>query len=359
MAFIHKHKQLFCFFIIIVLLSSAAQTSLAEESRVLSGPVDESTVSPEASEADESGQSTQESEPSPTQTVLVVQSEGGKISVSDEYAAEGDTVTITAVPDDGFVLEALFTNGVASPAGFTMGSESVIVSAVFVPSDESVSSAHSITVVQAANGTITVDKTSAVKGEKVKATYKPDDGYELKRIIINDAIVSRATFTMPDVDVVVTGLFVLKSTKEEKHAHSVTVTVTGQGSVEADCTEAYEGDKVTVDVAAGDGYVFESISFNGTACTDESPRYTLTMPDKDVEITAVFVEAPSDASQEDPQAVSETSLQLSTSIEVSIVTVVSVAVKGGMSGGVKAAIYIVPLLLIAGIAVMLLMRRRI
>ncbi|HPE95855.1 MAG TPA: hypothetical protein PLT66_07315, partial [Bacillota bacterium] len=283
---------------------------------------------------------------------------------------------------EGYKLVVILVNDIISLPLFTMAGEKATVTAVFalietsdeslpdesvpdesVPDesvpDESVSgAAHSITVVQASHGKITVDKTSAVKGETVKATYTPDSGYELKRIIINNAIVSRATFAMPDIDVVVTGLFVLKSTEAEKEKHTVTVTVVGQGSALANCSDAYEGDSVMIDVMSADGFVFQSISFNGTTYTDESPRYTLTMPDNDVEITVVFTEIDDTSPQESSDETPSVSSQESTATEVSIITVVSNA-GDGMSGGVKAAIYIVPLLLIASIAVMLLMRQRI
>ncbi|HPE96158.1 MAG TPA: hypothetical protein PLT66_08855, partial [Bacillota bacterium] len=86
MAYIYKHKQLLCFFLILLLLAAAALTSLAEESQP--GDPSEEIESAGTSEPE---QSTQESEPSLTQTVFIVQSEGGKISVSDKYAKQADT----------------------------------------------------------------------------------------------------------------------------------------------------------------------------------------------------------------------------------------------------------------------------
>lgn len=57
------------------------------------------------------------------------------------------------------------------------------------------------------NGTVFVDKTSAVKGETVKITAIPDNGYVLDTIKINGEAIEGETFTMPEKDVTITAVF--------------------------------------------------------------------------------------------------------------------------------------------------------
>ncbi len=78
---------------------------------------------------------------------------------------------------------------------------------------------HSITVQEdIANGTVTVDKESALKGETVTVTATPDENYVLVGITANGKPVENGSFTMGDEDVVVSATFALNSDRIETNA---------------------------------------------------------------------------------------------------------------------------------------------
>ncbi|MBR6961469.1 hypothetical protein IKH79_01760 [Candidatus Saccharibacteria bacterium] len=71
---------------------------------------------------------------------------------------------------------------------------------------------HDVIVNAAANGTVSVSKATAMKGDEVKITATPADGYELDAITVKDAdgnaiTISDGKFTMPAKDVTITVTF--------------------------------------------------------------------------------------------------------------------------------------------------------
>ena len=100
-----------------------------------------------------------------------------------------------------------FSDAAASTATFTMPGENVTVTAVF-------KDLYSVTVSPTpANGTVTMDKSSAVEGETVKLTVKADKEYARKSLTVKDNTTGKAvtlkndSFTMPASDVTVTATF--------------------------------------------------------------------------------------------------------------------------------------------------------
>ena len=89
------------------------------------------------------------------------------------------------------------------------------------------------------NGTVTVDKSSAVAGDTVTVTVAPDLGYQISKLTVNDAELTvtdnRATFTMPD------GMAILEATfvKAEASAQAVAQAMTELAVDEAD-EETYD-----------------------------------------------------------------------------------------------------------------------
>ncbi|MBQ2509899.1 MAG: Ig-like domain-containing protein, partial [Erysipelotrichaceae bacterium] len=70
-------------------------------------------------------------------SVTVEETEHGTVTVSDDRVKEGETVTITAIPDDGYVLESLLINGVeqtvdASGVLVYTVTENIVIKATFV-----------------------------------------------------------------------------------------------------------------------------------------------------------------------------------------------------------------------------------
>ena len=100
-----------------------------------------------------------------------------------------------------------FSDAAASTATFTMPGENVTVTAVF-------KDLYYVTVSPTpANGTVTMDKSSAVEGETVKLTVKADKEYARKSVTVKNNTTGKAvtlkndSFTMPASDVTVTATF--------------------------------------------------------------------------------------------------------------------------------------------------------
>ena len=68
---------------------------------------------------------------------------------------------------------------------------------------------YTITVSPVTGGMISADKQKAQPGETVKLSITPDDGYELKAVLVNDGLVAldNNQFIMPDCNVIVTATF--------------------------------------------------------------------------------------------------------------------------------------------------------
>ena len=145
-------------------------------------------------------------------TVSVSKSGSGTVTVNPTKCSVGTEVSVTAVPADGYQMaenglkvygagNKLIASG-DDTVTFNMPGSDVTVKVIFelIP--------HDITVTAGAEGTVTANKTSAGKGETVKLTIKPDEGYEVDTITLNgkNLKATATSFTMPaeDADVEVT-----------------------------------------------------------------------------------------------------------------------------------------------------------
>jgi hypothetical protein len=135
---------------------------------------------------------------------------------------------------------------------------------------------YTITIVQAANGTIT-PKDSPVKvteGDNYTITATANTGYFLEKIIDNNKSVgapSNGKYTLKDIKAnhTLTASFVATPPSTYK----VTAKVEGgQGTVSPEETEVTSGDSVTLTVSPADGYEVESAKCNGQAITCSSNK---------------------------------------------------------------------------------------
>ncbi len=133
--------------------------------------------------------------------VTVTAGEGGTASASPDFAAEGDTVTLTATPNSGWQFkEWQVTAGNVSVSGnsFTMPAASVAVTAVFEKKQSGGSSGgggyipptpptYPPAVEQPdEGGSVSVTPSRPQQGDTVTVTPKPDEGYEVGKIIVTD-----------------------------------------------------------------------------------------------------------------------------------------------------------------------------
>lgn len=157
-----------------------------------------------------------------TQYSVTVDSDiaNGKISVDNAKPYEGDTVTVTATPDSGYVLETVKFNDqsakvVGNKATFTMPNEDVTVTAIFRTANKyKVTIASDIT-----NGTVTANGSSktvtVTEGNKVTLVAIPDTSYSFTSWSITpangytaDGSMTSATATIyPTADITVSASF--------------------------------------------------------------------------------------------------------------------------------------------------------
>ena len=245
-------------------------------------------------------------------TITVADSiEHGSVTASPTKAAAGASVTLTVTPADGYELEAITVRDVKSADvavtqdtsdkskyTFTMPESNVTVSATFTvipPTTYTVTVASTIE-----HGTVSASPTTAAAGASVTLTATPADGYELEAITVKDAnsadvAVTQDTSNKSKYNVTVSATF----TVIPPTTYTVTVASTIEhGSVSASPTAALAGASITLTVTPDDGYELKSITIKDskradvtvTQDTSDNSKYTFTMPESNVDVSATFAE---------------------------------------------------------------------
>jgi len=147
-------------------------------------------------------------------TITCNQPEHGSIS-APEMAYGSQTVTLTATPETGYCLsswdvrDANNTPITVTNNTFVMPESNVTVNATFVEGMK-------VTLASVMNGTITADPVYALQGTTINLTATPETGYVFNSWIVyktgdvnTTVAVSGDSFTMPDYDVTVSGIFLV------------------------------------------------------------------------------------------------------------------------------------------------------
>lgn len=162
-----------------------------------------------------------DAETATTYKITVAEAENGLVTASDTEAIAGKEITLTVTADDGYVVSYVKVNGQNvtvkdGKATFPMPPMNVTVESAFVKegSDVPKPDAHTVAVDSGiVGGKVTVDKKSAVEGEKVTITVAADFGYVVKQVEANDVVVNATegvySFDMLNSDVTVSATFVL------------------------------------------------------------------------------------------------------------------------------------------------------
>ena len=152
------------------------------------------------------------------QAITVVQSTGGTISATpSDKAAKGDTVTLTATPNDEYNFSSwnVYKTGDTStkvPVSgntFTMPDYPVTVSATFVKKT------YAVTITKVGEGTVSISSATPVEvGQTVTVTAAPATNWKLSSLTMNGTnIMSSKSFTMPNKAVTIKAVF-----EKTKHA---------------------------------------------------------------------------------------------------------------------------------------------
>lgn len=239
----------------------------------------------------------------PKYTITVVPPEHGTLTANFTEAEAGETITLTATPDEGYELEKITYVYDPNPSGafftvennqFVMPPVNVRVHATFKLKDYKVV----INQIENDNGTVTADKATAHYGDVVTVTTTPNQGYRLNSLYLiylkdgvpyfDDIDMATCQFTMPAADVNVAHEFVPID-------YNIYVDdATEHGSISVDKTTAHFGDVVNVTATPHEGYELETLEYVFDAGSIGNVHNSIdngqfTMPAINVFVTGTFM----------------------------------------------------------------------
>ena len=220
----------------------------------------------------------------------------GTVKADRNKAVEGQQVTLEAQGENDFVLDKFIVYRTGNrndtvpvnKTTFQMPNFDVTVTATF-------RNALKVSVDSVANGNIQVTDSLVKPGQNVGIIVKPDKGYQLGDLrVVSDRDASESApvsddnmFQMLDTDVTVKADFVEATDYYKVEADSA---IEG-GHVLLDQTEATRRETVKLDNAPEPGYQFKEYVIHqvgDTAAKVQPLGNFFTMPDFDVEVSAVF-----------------------------------------------------------------------
>lgn len=225
----------------------------------------------------------------------------GSVTSSVTEAAAGDSVTITASPNEGFEVESITytpdgeTAQTITGDSFVMPASDVTVTATFKEKDtkpEPPVKEYDVVVHEVSGGFVIANPTKAAAGTTIKLTA----GSDFRHYLIGYTVITESgtklkvtndSFVMPNEDVYVTGVF--GTYQEPADWHSIDVSCPYYCDVDV-ASWAYENDTVTFTVDPWYYYDYYSVGVwtdGGVKLSVKSlgnDKYSFTMPDDDVTI---------------------------------------------------------------------------
>ena len=233
----------------------------------------------------------------------------GRVQADKQKAIEGQQVVLKGFGDDGYLVERFTVYKTGSRKDtlqvndtvFQMPDYDVTVTATF-------RTALKVSVDSVANGTIRVTDSLAKPGQNIGIIVKPDKGYQLGdlRVVSNkDASESAPlsdenVFQMLDSDVTVKANFV----EATDYYKVMADTAVKGGHVLLDQSEATRHESVMLRNAPEPGYQFKEYVIHqvgDTAVKVQPLGNFFTMPDYDVEVSAVFEKSEGQDQQQQQQ----------------------------------------------------------
>lgn len=213
--------------------------------------------------------------PEASHKIKVVSSVHGVTTLSKTSAAAGASISITAKPDDNYIVDTVIVKE-ASGQSITIARESDTVYTFVMPAAEvevtatykqgaASTAAYNVKVMSAANGVVTATPANAQGGAKITLNVVSYNGYQLDSLQVTDSrgvAVSTSvllngdyTFTMPASDVTVTPSFnYISAPSVPAMTRKVKRTVSGMGTIEVSCEEATPGTTITITAKPESGH---------------------------------------------------------------------------------------------------------
>lgn len=222
--------------------------------------------------------------------------EHGSVKASEEQAFNGQKVTLSSQPEQGYALSQYYV----VPADTTQGEVKVSGATFVMPKCDVYVTAefkqlHNITIEKnIPHGVVKADRSQAAEGQSVALSSVPESGYLAERYKVyrtgkpNDTIqVNDTVFQMPDYDVTVTAVF-------SKGLHIV-VDTTVNGKVESSDSIAMPNQNIALIVTPDDGYELDEVivqhNNDPNQQTPVNDDNLFVMPHSSVTVKATFREA--------------------------------------------------------------------
>ncbi len=142
---------------------------------------------------------------------------------------------------------------------------------------------YDVTVAATAHGTVVADRAKSVVGGTVNLTVKPDSGYAISTLTVNDKSLTvknnKASFKMPNENVTVRAVFL------EEGVYPINIADAANAKVTTDKSTCKFGQTVTLTVTPNFGYIVTSLKMNGTDLTVTGGRAEFVMPEAIANIT--------------------------------------------------------------------------
>lgn len=203
---------------------------------------------------------------------------GGWLQADKEYAAAGETVTLTRMPDDAYYRFVRYTsipNVTITNNKFAAPGTEVSITAEYEWVE------YNVTCSTTGGGWLKADKARAAAGDTVHLIRMPDDAYYrfVRYTTSPEVTITNNSFTMPPSAITVTAVY-------ERVKYNVTCKSTTGGWLQADKAQAAAGETVTLTKMPDDAY-YRFVRYTA------SPNVTITnnrftMPTEAVTVTAVY-----------------------------------------------------------------------
>lgn len=218
--------------------------------------------------------------------IMVNEYNDGVITTSSQTAKRGEKVTVNAIPQLGYFVKRLFvvgTNEDILDNSVIMGANNMFIAADFQEINEKIK--YKINIAKEENALIKIPVDYASEGEYVPIEIICDEGYMLSSINLNDNLIDREGFIMPNtesnISVKVTPIL---KTKEYNLTLAISPKIDGNIELKTNKNKYYAGERIVLDKSELKEHIIDSITLDGVLVSESD----LFMPQKDATLTIVI-----------------------------------------------------------------------
>lgn len=182
--------------------------------------------------------------------ISVASSEHGAVSVDTQEGTFGQTVTLSAMPNDHYILEHFTLDGVPMEGNTFSIEGNHTVGASFIPV------IYTVTAEEASGGTFSISAKEGIFGSEVMLTATPDMHYRFSHYLLDGEVFDANSFAITKnhtVSAVFTPIL-----------YDISIGTMENGNVTADKAQGIFGETITLSHAPNDHFDFEHFLLDGT-----------------------------------------------------------------------------------------------